>query len=84
MLRKSHPGWSSQDISEVFDITVEEHSLITECQHSEHMIDITDDTETVIPMTDRIMERYTRAHIRYNSESTNDDFAEDLTPKEVQ
>lgn len=63
---------------------VEEHSLITEGQHSEHMVDIADDTEQVIPMTDRIMERYTSAHIRYNSESTNDDFAEDLTPKEMQ
>jgi hypothetical protein len=84
MPRKSRPGWTSRDIREVFDMIVEEHSLTTECQHSEHMVDITEDTDQVIPLTDRIMERYTRAHIRYNSESTNDDFAEDLTPKEVQ
>ena len=84
MLRKQRKGWTSRDIREVFDMIVEEHSLITECQHSEHMVDVTDDTDLVIPMTDRIMERYTSAHIRYNSESTNEDFAEDLLKKAVQ
>jgi hypothetical protein len=84
MRRPQRPGWTSREIYELFDEIVEELSLLTEAQHAEHMVDITDETETVIPMTDHIMERYTAAHIRHNSESTNDDFAEDLTPREVQ
>jgi hypothetical protein len=81
MKRKQRPGWTSRDIRELFDSIVEELSLITEGQHSEHMVDITEDTEPVIQMTDRIMDRYTPTHIKYYSESTNDDFAEDLISK---
>jgi len=74
------PGWTSRDIVALINETIEEHSLDSEGQHSEHMVDITDDTDQVIPLTDRIMERYTRAHIRLYSESTNESFAEDLKP----
>lgn len=65
----------------MIDETIEELSLLSEGQHAEHLVDITDDTDLVIPITDRIMDRYTAAHIRHYSESTNDDFAEDLTPE---
>jgi len=81
MLRPQRPGWTSQEIHELYDETVEELSLISEGQHAEQMVEITDETEAVIPMTDRIMDRYTPAHARHYSESTNDDFAEDLAPK---
>jgi len=54
---------------------------LSEGQHSEHLVDVTDDTELVTPITDRIMDRYTPAHIRHYSESTNEDFAEDLLLK---
>lgn len=80
MLRRQRPGWTSRDIRELFDMIVEELSLNSEGQHSEHMIDIEDDTDQVIQMTDRIMDRYTPAHIRHYSESTNEDFAEDMKP----
>lgn len=73
--------WTSREIQQLIDETVAEHSLNTEGQHSEHMVDITDDTDQVIPLTDRMMERYTTAHIQLYSESTNEDFAEDLMPK---
>lgn len=72
------PGWTSREIRQMIDETIEELSLLSEGQHSEHLVDITDDTDTVIPITDRIMDRYTPAHIKHYSESTNDDFAEDL------
>lgn len=81
MLRQEHQGWTSQDIRRLFDEIVEELSLIAECRHSEHMVDITEDTEVVIPITDRINDRYTPIHIRHYSESTNEEFAEDLLPK---
>ena len=73
--------WTSREIRALINETIEEHSLDAEGQHSEHMVDITDDTDQVIPLTDRIMERYTTAHIRLYSESTNDSFAEDLNPE---
>lgn len=76
-----HPGWTSRDIRAMIDETIEELSLLSEGQHCEHLVDVTDDTELVTPITDRIMDRYTPAHIRHYSESTNEDFAEDLLPK---
>ncbi len=82
-MRPERKGWSSREIRELFEEIVEELSLLTEAQHNEHMIDITEDTDLVIPITDRIMERYTVVHIRYYSESTNDDFAEDLTIRKI-
>jgi hypothetical protein len=84
MLRKSHTGWTSQDIHELFDAIVEEYCLLSEGSRKERIIEITDDTDQVIPMTDRIMERYTIVHISYYSESVNDDFAEDMEPREVE
>lgn len=78
MKRRQRPGWTSRDIRNLFDSIVEELSLLTEGQHSEHMVDIDNDTDLVIPMTDRIMDRYTKAHIKHYSESTNEDFAEDM------
>ena len=81
MQRRERPGWTSREIRELFEEIVAEYSLLTEGQHSEHMVDITEDTDLVIPITDRIIERYTVIHISYYSESTNEDFAEDLHPK---
>lgn len=81
MLRRQRPGWTSREIRALFDEIVEELSLIAEGQHNEHMVDITEDTDQVIQLSDRISERYTAAHIRHYSESTNEDFAEDLEPK---
>jgi len=78
---RQRPGWTSRDIVALINETIEEHSLDAEGQHSEHMVDITEDTDQVIPLTDRMMKRYTTAHIQLYSESTNDDFAEDLMPK---
>ncbi len=82
-MKPERKGWSSREIRELFEEIVEELSLLTEAQHNEHMIDITEDTDLVIPITDRIMERYTVVHIRYYSESTNEDFAEDLTIRKI-
>ena len=48
------PGWTSRDIVALINETIEEHSLDSEGQHSEHMVDITEDTDQVIPLTDRI------------------------------
>lgn len=81
MLRKERPGWTSKDIRELFNEIIEELSMISEGQHAEHMVDITDDTDQTISMTDRIHERYTVAHLKHYSESTNEDFAEDMEPK---
>lgn len=81
MLRQQRPGWTSREIRDLFNKTVEELSLLSEGQASEHLADITNDTEQTIPMTNRIMDRYTYAHKEHFSESTNEDFAEDLTPK---
>jgi len=78
------PGWTSKDIRALVEEIIRELSMLGECQHGEHMVDIDADTDLVIPLTDRIMERYTKAHIDYNSESTNDDFAEDMDPEEPQ
>lgn len=78
MLRRQRPGWTSREIRALFDEIVEELSLLSEGQHTEHMVDITDDTVPVIPLSARISDRYTVAHIRHYSESTNDDFAEDM------
>ncbi len=72
MMRKEHKGWTSRDIRELFNAIVEELSLITECQPSERMVEITNDTAETIQMTDRIMDRYTPAHIEHNSESINE------------
>ena len=74
--------WTSRDIRALIEEIIKEYSMLNECQHSEHMVDIDNDTDLVIPLTDRIMERYTKAHIDYNSESTNDDFTEDLENKD--
>jgi len=82
-MKPERKGWSSREIRELFEEIVEELSLLTESQHSEHMVDITEDTDLIIPITNRIMERYTVVHIRYYSESTNDDFAEDLTIRKI-
>jgi hypothetical protein len=81
MKRRQHAGWTSQEIRALFDEIVEELSLLGECQHCEHMVDVTDDTELVIPLSDRISDRYTTAHIKHYSETTNEAFAEDLLPK---
>jgi hypothetical protein len=78
------PGWTSKDIRALVEEIIRELSMLGECQRSEHMVDIDQDTDLVIPLTDRIMERYTKAHIEYNSESTNEDFAEDMDPEEPQ
>jgi hypothetical protein len=78
--RRQHPGWTSRDIRALVEEVIAEYSMLGECQPSERMVDITCDTDPLIPLTDRIMERYTKAHIDHNSESTNDDFAEDLDP----
>lgn len=72
------PGWTSRDIKALIEEVIKEYSMLGDCQRSERMVDIDQDTDLVIPLTDRIMERYTKAHIDYNSESTNDDFAEDM------
>lgn len=83
-MRRQRPGWTSREIRAIFDEIVEELSLLSECQRSEHMIDITIDTEQVVQLSDRIADRYTIAHIRFYSESTNEDFAEDLLNKPPQ
>lgn len=76
------PGWTSRDIKALIEEVIKEYSMLSDCQRSERMVDIDQDTGHVIRLTDRIMERYTKAHIEHNSESTNDDFAEDMDPEE--
>lgn len=78
MAISQRPGWTSREIFETMYGIIEELSLLTEGQHKELMIEITEDMETVIPMSDRIADRYTVAHIIHYSVSVNDSFAEDL------
>lgn len=83
MAHGQKPGWTSREIRELFDEIVDELSLLSEGQHDQQMVEITDETDTVIPMTARMEERYTVAHMRYFSETTNDEFAEDLLPRSI-
>ncbi len=43
-----------------------------DCQRSERMVEIDNETPETIPLTDRITERYTAMHLIYYAETTAD------------
>lgn len=62
---------TSKEIQELIAETIEELSQLIEARHSEKMVEIDGNSEIILPMTDRISERYTTFHRFYFAETAN-------------
>lgn len=65
MAKRHHHYEVTDEIMELMAETIGEISDQLGCAPQDRMVDIDDDTPEVIPLTARIEERYTVAHVAY-------------------
>ena len=67
---KPETDMTTAEIMDLIRMEIEEHSSMCECRPSDRIAEVDEYTDLILPLTDRIMDRYTPYHLTYYSEAT--------------